>query len=68
MKVTVSSLLNSALGGDESVCTESVISIGQQFLVLVGTESVKGDQFLTLLGQYRACMPLDIEKSGDLVG
>ena len=42
--------------------------LSQYRTIIVGTESVKGDQFLMLLGQYRACMPLDIEKSGDLVG
>ena len=40
------------------------VSKGQQWLVLHGTESVYGStsQFLMILGQNRACMPLYIEK------
>ena len=42
------------------------VSIGQQWLVLDGTESIYDGtgQFLTLLGQYRDSMLLYNERSG----
>ena len=54
---TGSSWFNCALRGDEAVYW---VSKGQQWLVLHGTESVSGgtSQFLMILGQNRACMPL----------
>ena len=45
------------------------VSIEQQWLGPSGTASVQGGtgSFLMALGQYRACMPLYIEISGDRV-
>ena len=58
--------LNWALRGDEAAY---YVSRGQQWSVHSGTESVQGGagSFLMVLSQYRACMPLCIEISGDLV-
>ena len=63
---TTPSWLDCAIRGDEAVFW---VSMGQQWLVLGGTGLVWGVtcQFLIVLGQQRAFMPLYSEKGGDLV-